>query len=505
MSHRLSCIAIVAQMGAFCLVLASAPVLGQVGSKPGSWAEVVAKTPPVPPAEHEELFGARLTRTMSLLETGGYTGRPVRIIIYGQSIEGQAWTTMLVERLRERYPSTKIVVKNMAIGGWNVWRLMKTMYHDVLRERPDLVTFSAYGGALHHWERVLSNLRRETCADIIIRSEHLACWDKYPPGPGDGGEMFRAMAQKYDCELVECRREWINYLKTYQMKPADLLDQSGVHVNDKGNALMVQLYERHFRTNTLARSGWMNTVRRYAAVRPLEDRRFDEITLVGDGWKDKITHTGRADADWPDLVESSSPKDQLKLKFVGNRVDLVLPACAGGAKVLIDGKAPSALGLMHGLRPTMLGPVQPAHIKRYYEGASVVPETWKLTFHDVSGQDPRRTFRFKLSGSVTGDDGEGVSEKDFVSRSGRITILADDWVKDFKYEPGAGPPASLTWEIVRDSLDEVHGSPDARPYAYVTVADGLPCTEHELTLIPLGDGPFAILGVDAFKPPMGGK
>ena len=278
------------------------------------------------------------------ISTGGQTGRPVRILIYGQSIEGQEWTTTLIRRLRERYPNTKIEAVNMAIGGWNVWRLMKTMYHDVVRERPDLVTFSAYGGWDHHWEKVLSNLRRETCADIMIRTEHIAGWDakSMEPVDNDSTVMFRALAQKYDCELVECRREWIGYIKAHNLKMSDLLDQSSVHVNDKGNALMAQLYERHFRTNTLTRPGWMNTVRRYDPTRPLEDRRFDEIMLAGGGWKDIVTHTNSAGADWPGLVESASPKDQLKLKFVGNRVDLVLPACAGGAKVLIDGKAPPA-------------------------------------------------------------------------------------------------------------------------------------------------------------------
>jgi hypothetical protein len=490
--------------------LADAPLLEEVRTVPSRWDKLLSDTAPLPPAQHEDLLGAHLSRTMSLLETGGQTGRPVRILIYGQSIEGQEWTTTLIRRLRERYPNTKIEAVNMAIGGWNVWRLMKTMYHDVVRERPDLVTFSAYGGWDHHWERVLSNLRRETCADIMIRTEHVAGWDakNMETIDNDATILFRALAQKYDCELVDCRREWIGYIQAHNLKMSDLLDPTLVHVNDKGNALMAQLYERHFRTNTLTRSGWMNTVRRYAAVRAFEDRRFDEITLAGDGWKDVITHTNSAGADYPDLVESSSPKDRLKLKFVGNRLDLVLPSCAGGARILIDGKAPSTLGLLHGTRPMRMRTAageQPANIKRYYEGSDIVPETWTLTFLDVSGQEPTRTFRFKLSGSVTGPDGEGSSEKDFVSKSGRITIWSDDWVKDFKWEPRGLPPVPLTWQIVRDSLDEVHGSSQARPYTYVTVADGLPCVEHELTLIPLGDAPFRIQGVDVFKPPMAGK
>ena len=44
------------------------------------------------------------------------------------------------------------------------------------------------------------------------------------------------------------------------------------------------------------------------------------------------------------------------------------------------------------------------------------------------------------------------------------------------------------------------------PYReYVTVADGLPPGEHELTVIPDGKASFSIHGVEAYNPPMAKK
>jgi hypothetical protein len=43
------------------------------------------------------------------------------------------------------------------------------------------------------------------------------------------------------------------------------------------------------------------------------------------------------------------------------------------------------------------------------------------------------------------------------------------------------------------------------PYTYVTIADGLPCGPHELTLTPLDEkpnSPFVIMGIDVHRPPM---
>jgi hypothetical protein len=88
-------------------------------------------------------------------------------------------------------------------------------------------------------------------------------------------------------------------------------------------------------------------------------------------------------------------------------------------------------------------------------------------------------------------------------------------------------PYGFVWHILPDSMDTVfcrterdakHGGmiiPDfpkqvdwcgGMPYDYVTIADGLPCAVHELTLTPVEmPGPnnqFIISGIEVHRPPL---
>ena len=168
----------------------------------------------------------------------------------------------------------------------------------------------------------------------------------------------------------------------------------------------------------------MNVERHYAAIRPFEGY-SDEITLTGAGWKkvhDGAQYTGGADG-------------RLNLKFRGNRVDLVLRPDQGGATVLIDGQAPSKLDLYHGLRPlqAQADMVPPTQIVQYLTGPDMQAETWEMTFKDIS-KDAKK-FSFHLRGSLTGDDGDGTNTETFVSKSGRITIQASDYLEAWHYPP----------------------------------------------------------------------
>lgn len=485
-------------------VIPSTPALAARESVP--WREVVSAISPVPAAGNELGFGSRLSRTLSLLESGRITHRPVRLLFYGQSIDEQEWTTLLVNRLRERYPDTPIVAENYAIGGWGVALLVKRFKHDILRLQPDLIEFHAYGGNESTWARVLTQIRRETTADIMIRTAHQPNFDaadmpKALEAYDNEALLLRGLAAQYGAELVEVRQEWMDYLAVNRLSASDLL-ADGIHLNHKGNVLMAQLYERHFRMSPLAAGGWSDRVRHYEAVRPLADRQDDEIILSGDGWKLKER--------W---VESVSTNDALTLTFFGNRIDIVLAPCSGGAHVRIDGKPPSALGLFHGTGPMprrRYAPV-PAKLVRFFEGPGVMEEAWELRFKGVGADG--KSFRFALKGSKTGPDGEGDNQHEFVSQSGRIAISPDDWLLGGPYKPDpAEPEPHLCWSILPDSRDTIQGisrEPKAGavpliPYTYVTVADGLKCGWHTITLVPKGDGSVCIQAIETHRPPLAG-
>jgi hypothetical protein len=485
-----------------------APAFGR--KLPGQdWGAMTAEIPPVPPSADAAWFGAGLGRTMTLLESGGQTRRPVRILFYGQSITASGWVWDLVRRLRERYPQTEIQAENWAIGGWGIDKLNRTIKHDILRARPDLVVLHAYCYGSWEWERIIQNIRRETTAEIIIRSAHIDRGMKTQPNEESSESLLlRRLARTYGCELVECRKEWRQYLAAHQMD-AELLLADGLHLSRKGCLLMAQLYERHFAPNPASKS-WFERVRRYEAMRPLADRRDDEVKLIGAGWSDRAVNS----------VVSMGTNDSLKLKFYGNRVDLVMPAHSGAAKVLIDGKAPSELNLLFGTRPGRIGDV-PADLMTYYTGPNMLAETWELKFTHVSGDHNK--YRWTLTGSKTGPDGEGDNSTLFVSKSGRITIRPEDFLMDVKgidREKKALVPVegecSLKWTILPSPYkDEVQGVP-MRPeeqkqvhnarydvfYRYITIVDGLPQGEHELTLIPTKPNQFSIDAVEVHCPPL---
>jgi hypothetical protein len=487
-------------------------------------ANLAKDIPPPAPPEHPEFLGAKIARTVSLLESGKYTHRPVRIVFDGQSIES-GWTALLIQRLRERYPDTTIICENRAIGGWFAWRMQKLLKHDILRWQPDLVLFSAYQGSAEVWERFISEIRSETTADIIIRTQHIDGGYK-PEYPREGAEsiMLRRLAQKYDVELVEVANEWLDYLHANNLEPKALL-RDGIHLNTKGETLMALLYERHFRYNVSSRQGWANTVRTFDVGRFLEDNQTDGIVLEGHGWS-------RSDRGY---AQSCAAADRLRLKFTGTRVDLVVPPIRAGAAVLIDGKKPSEWNLFHGTRPQnrttekIVVDPPPNTPMTYHTGNKMQEETWVLTITDgnvnADKNKAHQRVRFKVTGSKTGPDGGGENDRKFVSKSGRITILTTDWTTAMKPVEAKDPqpvmepfvkPVQVVWHILPDFLDVVPPKDvwtkdtdyySGMPYDYITVADGLPCGVHELTLSPLPDAkkpgmPFVISGVEVHRPPL---
>lgn len=481
------------------------------------WDELVAEIPSVPPSADADFFGTGLGRTMNLLETGAQTRRPVRILFYGQSITCQEWVWMLVRRLRERYPGTDIQAENWALSGWQIPRLVRTIKHDILCKQPDLVIMHAYGGRPWEWERILQALRRDTTADIMLRSSHIRRdQETRQPIPEDNTEsrFLRRLARKYGCEFVEGRKEWLQFMRTHEMTGQDFR-ADGVHLNRPGCVLMAQLFERHFRPNPAAHP-WFDVVRRYEAVRPLADHRDDEVRLDGDGWQ----------AHRDGYLVSDGADDSLRLRFTGTRLDLVMPPHTGRARVLIDGRPLSAWNVFMAGRPGKRG-AAPAHLLTYYTGTNMVAEGWNLKLTHLSGD--RRHFRYTLIGSVTGPDGEGDSDRRFVSNSGRITIEPGDFAFERKaerqkhgYTKGETDPVPVSgeagwrWSIGRPYDDIVSGIPLQRgenpghrfslPYRYVTIVDGLPPGEHELELQPLPPerpfGSFALEAIEAHRPPL---
>jgi len=459
--------------------------------------------PPVPKADNQHLFGARIQRTMTLLETSNIKLKhKVKILFYGQSITlGLQWQDMIAD-LKKKYPHAEIVVENRAIGGFAAPSLVRTAVHDLYSFYPDLVVFHVYGQG-DPLERIIYNIRKYTTAEIMLYTHHVV-WNSKNQKKSDtlheqGTDFYHYLAQQYNCELVQVRKEWKHYLKLHNMKENELMGDtvhSNVHPNRRGHRLLRELIIRHFQYNTLYGGGWYNTVRTYEAKRPIEEA-DDEIVFTGKPWrKSRLGIFGR------------NPDSALILEFNGNRIDVQSFPLAnhGSARILIDGHKPSEIqSLYYNTRPVDLPDANRPPLKRVSIGKNSVEETWSLKLLDDCNDGI--TFLFELTGSLTGFDGKGTSQKDFVSNSGRIIIHFKDFVlkERLKILKGVIPKGhTITWQTKLLGMDtwKPIGIKNANIQGFHTLAQGLSNTTHVVQIIPNGDGNIPVKSLRVYSPPL---
>jgi len=448
----------------------AAPLLAQTVTPPFP--------PPKPPANPAAL-GANLQRTMTLLATSTPQRRNrVRILFYGQSITEQKWSREVAEDLRRRFPHADLTVENRAIGGFSSSVLVRTAEHDVYSFYPDLVIFHVYGGE-PEYEELIANIRRRTTAEVLLQSDHLATGQQQDPRGAawhdrHSNDWLPMIARKYGCEFADIREPWRRYLEEHRL-PVGALLSDGVHLNEHGNFLMAELVKPYLRYDPkLPDAAWRDTVRTYRVGKDVR-------------WKN-----GR-----------------LALPFEGNRVDLLAAKGKeerGTARVLIDGKQPSELPELYTVtRPSPTDGVGwPAAVRVRSERPLLVEE-WTARVTEVNPETNR--FTFELSGSQTGPDGAGSSDRRFVSRSGRVVIEPQDWwVENARRLTGKVMPVGyqIKWQV-RPLFVDTYEPPrveDATREYPTTVAQGLANTSHTLELVAEGKTKPALEAIRIYRPPV---
>ncbi len=479
------------------------------GFSAGEEKSLPAKLQYVRPAENEAFFGARIQRTMTLLATSTESRHnPVSILFWGQSIVHQPWTNLVVDDLKRRFPHADITWENRAIGGFTAPALVRTSVHDLYPVYPDLVVFHVYSGEKNgELERIISNIRRYTTSEILVYTHHVAQYAdigteefrKRYDGEENSAALMRHLAQKYNCELVDVREEWKDFVSGQNIEYRDLV-KDGIHLNDAGIRLMAALISRHFVFNPLFPNNWTDTIRTYEAARPLDEGASDEIILSGKDWR-------REGA----TVIGTSKKQRLKLTFEGNRVDIITgrsdTATLGTARVLIDGESPSEFPKLAEFTRTTtpLKSWMPA-IKRVGHRKKLLIEDWTLRL--IENNEDASEFTYEVIGSKTGHDGYGSSKEVFVSKSGRVVIdprdfMINPWTENYfkvHHEPGF----EVTWGVEPLYKDTYAPSAleDDGSMEIVSVAKLLPKGTHTIEIIPNGDGPVPIRGLRVHNPPM---
>jgi hypothetical protein len=419
--------------------------------------------------------GAHIQRTMGLLQNSTAEHKnTVRIMFYGQSITKQDWWKDVVIDLKKRFPNADIIAVNPAIGGFASNLLVTTTPMDVYPFYPDLVIFHVYGNHFKY-EEIIADIRKNTTAEVALQTDH--CGGGDDPAKTDtgwtafmNGQHIPAVAKKYNCAIFDVRTGWKKYLLDNKLPQGDLL-MDGTHLNKSGCFLMSELVKRELVAVPEMKDDFTNTMVKEIPVKFIDGKSC--------------------------------------IEFTGNRVELIFDKVDNPAElsVLVDDKKPSEIASCYTFTRPNEGPGVdwPWTVSTPYRiNSNTLPvaEDWKLTITEGNKDD----FKYKLSGSVTGDDGEGNSKDKFISKSGRVVIDPQYWWKNTggKTESLLKPDYEIKFKSVLIGNDTVKmpEMPDTTIQYTTVLASNLSNEEHTLILqVKEGTTP-PVKAIKVYAPPV---
>lgn len=410
----------------------------------------------------------------------------VRVLFYGQSIVWQFWSRLLMRDLMARYPTVEFTWKNLAIGGFEADKLRDQFKRDVGGFYPDLLFFHDYGDVRLYTEMV-KWARENTAAEIVLWTSHLASYDKEPAElleKRDARSLgILEAAEKYHCHIIDLNDKWCRHLVGKGLKKGVYL-ADGIHLNGAGQMQYKDYIEEEL-------------IRIPGSCGDEAATGCERFFPVGDG---KCVKTGS--------------DGTLTFSFDGNRVVAVSDGTADAgldAEVLLDGKPLAGM-------PELWAATRPTPLIMWFPGlqdfslgpAAPVEEDWTLEILPPRGGDPTTNVfhaigeiprscqlvpaRFKVTGSVTGEDGEGITSDPFVSKSGRLSIPVRAWALWPHWKGNRPAPGAKTfWSVhpmFTDRLKPMEAGEEK------LLVQGCSKGRHELTIkLPKG----AKSGIAGFK------
>ena len=427
-----------------------------------------------------------IQRTMKKMEDStAKNPATVRVLFYGQSIVWQFWSRLLMQDLQARYPTVNFVWKNLAIGGFEADKLRDPFRREVCGFYPDLLFFHDYGDVRLYAEMV-KWAREGTAAEIVLWTSHLASYDKEPEellAKRDARSLgILETAAKYHCHVIDLNDKWCRHLVKNGLKKNVYL-ADGIHLNGPGQ----MQYKDYIEEELIRLKGSRGDEEATGSERffPIGDK---SMAMASDG--------------------------SLEFAFDGNRVVAVSDGTADealDAEILLDGKPLASM-------PNLWTATRPSPLIMWFPGLQSfgpgpkppVEEDWTLEVLPPRAGDPTNEvlhavgeiergskfvpFRFKVHGSVTGDDGEGVSTEPFVSKSGRLAIPVRAWAlwphwKSSRPQTGA----KTFWSVHPLFTDRLKALPAG---AETLMLQGCANGPHKLTIrLPKG----AKSGISGFK------
>ncbi len=417
-----------------------------------------------------------------------------RILFYGQSITEQGWWRRVSEYLKSEYRNTRFEIENKAIGGHPVNMLIKTAEADIYKYNPDLIIFHAYGPH-HSYEDFIKNVRERTTSDVVIASDHVTAdpqireqtsywklmiwrhtrwmtwfWGGQPDYTWEAWMNYvflPSIASKYKLEFIDVRSQWKRYVVDNNLKSKDLLMDS-VHLNANGEYLMAEIIKSRLSKARLPNFGCENN----------NIYRVDPKKIKFDGGVD------------------------YKIKINGNRLELGFSGVGGSEmSIKIDGRPPSQYYKAFGFNRSSLypGTTWPALLEIHKGPATPQEEAWSACVEpSKNGQEWNK---FSVTGSSTGFDGSGQTNREFISDSGRILIGPDDWNLNYSKKVWGMDLEVKTcffWDSLGPGPDKF--SPQKLPADDVLSLSGLSNGRHTIEL--RGRDLSYVTSFRVFRPPL---
>ncbi|HEY3899991.1 MAG TPA: SGNH/GDSL hydrolase family protein [Chthoniobacter sp.] len=435
----------------------------------------------------------------------GIPGKPFVIWAIGSSwTEAQKDGYGMIYAIRKNFPKAPPIVYKEHDGAGTPWDYDASWVKQfVAAEQPDLI-FTYTLGSPEGLDRLLTEIRKRTTADIIVPSIHFNIHSTLTPEDIENGTLWaqvREICRKHHAEFVEHRRDIAAYMKANAVSADDLL-WDHVHQNLAGRIRVWDSVSRHL-TDPQQFTYSPDSLERLVPVEPPAATATEQVSRSGN-W------TATAGA-----LRTGEAGARLKVRFTGNRIDVIGRKLPGGGtvKVLIDGlpgdQAPAFAANYIKATPKIYpkknvggqpGDVAPQAVDLL---SHLVPQSWTITMTSDKGD-------YELVGSVTGPDGNGNVTRSFTSTSGQIGIQPIDW-RNGVLKPKAGeehlPPQfgnvtgdRFDFDVSRSTIGTVHFAGAEASSFSEPLVENLSNQEHTLELIAVGDGPVEVDGLYVFQP-----
>lgn len=412
----------------------------------------------------------------------------VRLMFYGQSITYGSWTNMLTDELRQKYPNAIFQVVNAAMGSAESNWLINTAEHDLYYYYPDLVIIHTYGST-QTFAKIIEKLRFTTTADILMWTSHPS-YAKQQDGsmaPTPMLERLKALkdiAMTYKTGLVDIRKHWDQHCKEKGTNGAELMGDA-VHPNTDGNKLFAKIFAEYLTFNP--------------SIKP-------------SGVSGEI-YT-------PDATVQ--PDGAITVDFEGNYLTCQSPegTYPVPVKLFLDGKpVEQCPELYHIQRPDGFITERPALLTVGKKGL-LREENWTINFLEDSEPKGKRVH-FRLTGSLSGFQGEGWSDQDFTSSNGALFFGKDKWINTFMFiywpkqlENTYPAKCKITFQSFPTFPNTIPATNQLRFNRHVrffgerndnkmptVLIQGVDNAKHSLKIIPEADAKLPRLTFTAHKPP----